>query len=239
LTDADLTAADLTSANLNDADLNRANFDQAVLKDIQFHNVKNIGKIRNIKSAKGLEKATAQLIDEHQKKIAADLTDTSKRSLQVDQREIKIWDLMVEKYGLVQLKFKDDAELTNYYDGLSDIELNLLKHRMFTEADSSVLGQPGGYLGVLFTVNFMPGNVEIPVEIRWISPDNKVHAQKAKVKYMQHYVVSHELPQSLAEIYGTWNVEFYFDGNRIGSRTIEVLNKEEYQVRLKNVRQQG
>jgi len=186
-----------------------------------------------LNTTSGLSKALLQRVQKEQQRLTADLSAPRHRVLGLDQRDVKIWELIIKKYGRIEMTFKKPQELSAAYEGLSDIEINLLKHRMFAESANGIIGKPEVRLGVLFSVNFMPGNVEIPLEVRWISPANKIyHSQSINVKYLQNQVVSLALPKNSAEIYGDWRVEFFFAGNKIGGQELEVMSAEQYEANL-------
>ena len=92
---------------------------------------------------------------------------------------------------------------------------------MFANDGGEIVGVPGEKAGVLYTVSFMPGNVEIPIEIKWRAPDRTIYSRPDNVKYMQQRVAILELPRN--GIYGKWAVEFYFNGNKIGEQQMNVV----------------
>ncbi len=122
------------------------------------------------------------------------------------------------------MTYKRPRDLGAAYRGLSDVEINLLEHRMFAEVDKGIIGAPGVKIGALFSVNFMPGNMEIPLLVKWISPDNEVvTTQHLRAKYMENLVVSFSLPAK-GTIYGTWHLKFFFEGNKIGGQNMLITS---------------
>ena len=120
--------------------------------------------------------------------------------------------------------------MSRSYDGVSDVEISLLEHRMFARSDDVVVGAKDAHLGVLYTVNFMPGNMEIPISVRWTAPDDTVIDTPARyVTYMEHEVASLPLAKAHRR-YGTWLVEFFFDGNKIAEKSFQVMSPEQFQA---------
>ena len=110
-----------------------------------------------------------------------------------------------------------------------------MKHQMFASGEAGVPGQDGTTMGVLYSVNFMPGNVEIPITVKWLSPDNRVvGTQSASTRYLRRQVASYTFPADKEESFlGTWFVEFYYKDKKIGGQEIDVLSPEHYEARLK------
>jgi hypothetical protein len=225
LVDAKLTGADATGATMMEADLGRADFQDANLDGVSFDAVKNFGKAKNLATARGLDQKWREAV------AAVEMRDRKHGQeaapAEPSRKNVRIWDLQVQKYGAVQVAFAERDNLASLYDGLTDLELNLLKHRMFSDGGQGVPAQDNTVLGVLYTVNFIPGNLEIPVEVVWVSPQQQIlHRQKIITRYMEFQVATFPLSQAGDGLMGTWTAEFHFDGNRIGEQKINVVRSQ-------------
>jgi hypothetical protein len=234
LTDADLSEADVEDALFSDADLNRTNLSKVELSKAVVHNPKNLDRARNVDGAE-LLKVTAE--DKQEPRAGEGKGEVQKEDSAPggdDGKTVKIWGLQLEHAGMVQHSFKDEKELSCAFDGLSEIEANMVKHRMFAEGEVGVPGRKGTVIGVLYSVNFMPGNQEIPITIKWLNPDRKVVAsQSASSGYCRRQVTSHTLTSDAAAVAGPWLAEFYYENRKIGSQEINVIPPEKYEERLK------
>jgi hypothetical protein len=143
--------------------------------------------------------------------------------------EVKIWGLDIEGAGLVNYSFSSLSELTDLYANRSDIEVSLMRHQMFAGSAGNIPGKEGATFGLLYAVNFMPANVEIPLEIKWLTPDGKVACSKTqKVKYMTRYVEAYTIPPKSRNIFGSWTVQFFYGEVKV--REEQLVVKQPKQV---------
>ncbi|MCK5323946.1 MAG: pentapeptide repeat-containing protein, partial [Desulfobulbaceae bacterium] len=237
LTDANLTGADLTNANLNDADLNRANLMKANLTDVDIFNVKNIEKAENVTTSSELP-ATNSKIEQNAllSKNNENLTSGSiYASIPESEKDVKIWGLEIEGFGRVQDSFEHLSDLGQAYEDLTDVEANLLKHRMFSDKSSDKSKKSNLTYGILYSVNFIPASKEIPVEIKWISPTGKiVRSTVAKTRYLERQVTAHSFKRREDIIPGTWNVKFYHENRLIEEQNLVIGAPEVLRTQTKS-----
>jgi hypothetical protein len=234
LTDANLTEARVADANFNEADFNRSNLFKVKLSGASMRNARNLDKAKNVDQEelrKMLELSRRQAEEEIKSATAAIDQEETKNG---DEKAVKIWGLQIEHFGLVRQPFTKKGKLSDAFAGLSEIEANLVKHRMFTDGASGIPGKNGNSFGILYLVNFMPGNREIPITIKWFSPDNRVVAtQSATTRYCQRQVAAYTFPARQKLRFGNWRVEFYYKKQKIGSQEVMVMTPQRYEARLK------
>ncbi|MBU0908954.1 MAG: hypothetical protein KJ717_05250 [Proteobacteria bacterium] len=151
-------------------------------------------------------------------------------------RAVKIWGLKMEHSGVIRQPFKDKQDLNAAFVGLSEIEANLVKHRMFASGEAGVPALKGTVMGVLYSVNFMPGNQEIPVTIKWLNPQKKVvGVESVSAGYCRRQVASYSFTDDSEPPQGSWIVEFYYQNRKIGSQEIAVVSAERFDDRRKRL----
>ena len=230
LTDANLSGANLTRANLNDADLNRTNLMDTILKDAKLLNVKNMDKSKkepmssilqsnaHTDPIKNLHSAGNDVVSDSQT-YSPGMADVNK--------DVKIWGLELEGFGKIHPSFQEISDLTKKLEGLSDIEANLLKHRMFSDKHVETHKNEKETYGVLYSVNFVPATKEIPIEIKWISPGGKtVRSTISRTPYLERQLTAYSFEQFKNLMPGTWSVKFYHDNRLIGEQSLIIGNKK-------------
>jgi len=239
LTDADLSQAILVNANLNDADLNRTNLEGADLTKATLQNVKNIKRAKKINTAKGFNapgpesSLGAGAAPSGGKIVKAGHEGKESDAPSGPVRPVKIWALQVESAGLVQQPFRQVAELSAAYEGISDIELNMKKLQMFAGGASNITAKPGATLGALYSVNFLPVDQTLSLVIQWYGPEGKlVRTSTQQVKYMQRQVEALILTEKMQNIHGTWTVQFFHQNRKIGEQHFEVKKVKQLEARL-------
>ncbi|MCK5341399.1 MAG: pentapeptide repeat-containing protein, partial [Desulfobulbaceae bacterium] len=235
-TDANLAGAKLNRANLNDADLNRTNLDKTDVTDSKMYNVKNIEKAKNLNTCIGFKDLA--VIETMRAAMHADAdreADVSEVPAAFKKiKDVKVWGVKIEGYGLVRESFEGASDLTKAYEGLSEVEANLLKYRMLADGKKGIPGKSGTTMGVLFSVNFIPGNVELPVEIKWISPDRKiVRSEMESIQYEKRRMAICQFPEQTQSTLGNWTVEFFYQDELIGEHKIMVMAPERYEAMMR------
>ncbi len=148
-------------------------------------------------------------------------------------RAVKIWGVQVDYFGLIQDAFSQEKDLGRSFEGLSEIEVNMVKHRMFLNGEVGVPALAGKAMGVLYSVNFMPGNKEIPITIKWLDPSGSVvSAETVSTRYSRRQITTYTFHSSGKRSTGQWNVEFYYDEQKIAGQAVVVMEQERYETRL-------
>jgi hypothetical protein len=72
-------------------------------------------------------------------------------------------------------------------------------------------------------VNFIPGNIELPLEVKWIAPDRTtMRSRVIKHRYNQRRVEAYALPAGKQPLFGTWTLQFFFKGKKVGEQQLTI-----------------
>ena len=104
---------------------------------------------------------------------------------------------------------------------------------MFLDGEVGVPALAGKSMGVLYSVNFMPGNSEIPITIKWLTPNGSVvSSETVSTRYSRRQVTTYTFHSSGKRPTGQWTVEFYYGEQKIAGHSVSVMEQDRYEAKL-------
>lgn len=265
LAGADLTKADLTNADLTKADLRWSSFVEANMSgvnlsgaildeaDLSRSDLLNVNwtearliKAKNLHTAKNYlnvipQKTPALIRAQHNsvKKAAGSGKKGEDVSLSAPiKRKVKIWELKIEHVGQIRPGMKKLKNLSAFFLGANDIEGSMIKHQIFSNGKQGISGKIGSAVGVLYSINFIPEEEAVPLEIKWFTPNDRLlKTDIIPSNNSQRNVATFRFADKKTLFFGAWTVRFYYKGDLLAEEHIRVLDPEGYQRTAK--RQNG
>ncbi|MCK5616954.1 pentapeptide repeat-containing protein, partial [Candidatus Pacearchaeota archaeon] len=251
LTNADLTNADLRwsslveanmlGVNLSGAILDETDFARSDLLDVNWTEARLI-KAKNLHKAKNylnvIPQKTPVLIRAQHNSVKTAASGKNKKGVGVSlsapiKRKIKIWELKIEHVGQIRAGMKKLENFSAFFLGASDIEANMIKHQIFSNGKQGISGKIGSAVGVLYSVNFIPEEEAVPLEIKWFSPDDRLlKTDIIPSNNSQRNVATFRFAAKETLFFGTWAVRFYYKGELLAEEHIRILDPEGYSTHI-------